>query len=78
MPATAADLLKQLPGVGRYTAGAIASIAYGECAGVVDGNVVRVLSRLCSIGAQSSSNEAVEKFWELANKLVPEDRPGDF
>ena len=78
LPATAAELLKQLPGVGRYTAGAIASIAYGECTGVVDGNVIRVLSRLCSIGAQSSSNQAVEKFWELANKIVPENRPGDF
>ena len=78
IPPTATDLLKQLPGVGRYTAGAIASIAFGECTGVVDGNVIRVLSRLCSIGALSSSNQAVEKFWELANKLVPEDRPGDF
>ena len=78
IPSTATDLLKLLPGVGRYTAGAIASIAFGECTGVVDGNVIRVLSRLCSIGALSSSNVAVEKFWELANKLVPEDRPGDF
>lgn len=78
MPPTAAELMKQLPGVGRYTAGAIASIAFGECTGVVDGNVIRVLSRLCGIGALSSSNQAVEKFWELANKLVPEDRPGDF
>ena len=78
IPPTATDLLKQLPGVGRYTAGAIASIAFGECTGVVDGNVIRVLTRLCSIGALSSSNQAVEKFWELANKLVPEDRPGDF
>lgn len=78
MPLTAAELLRQLPGVGRYTAGAIASIAYGECTGVVDGNVIRVLARLCTIGAQSSSNQAVEKFWELANQIVPEDRPGDF
>lgn len=78
LPCVAADLLKQLPGVGRYTAGAIASIAFGECTGVVDGNVIRVLSRLRAIGALSSSNLAVEKFWELANKLVPEDRPGDF
>lgn len=78
IPTTAAELLKQLPGVGRYTAGAIASIAYGECTGVVDGNVIRVLSRLRTIGAQSSSNQAVEKFWELANKLVPKGRSGDF
>ncbi|XP_068745675.1 adenine DNA glycosylase-like [Montipora capricornis] len=78
MPTTAIELLKQLPGVGRYTAGAIASIAFGECTGVVDGNVIRVLSRLRSIGAQSSSNQAMEKFWEVADKIVPNDRPGDF
>lgn len=78
IPTTAAELMKELPGVGRYTAGAIASIAYGESTGVVDGNVIRVLSRLRTIGAQSSSKQAVEKFWELANKLVPNDRPGDF
>lgn len=78
IPSTAAELLKQLPGVGRYTAGAIASISFGECTGVVDGNVIRVLSRLRGIGAVSSSSQAVDKFWELADKLVPEIRPGDF
>lgn len=46
LPRTAAELAAKVPGVGRYTAGAIASIAYGERAEVVDGNVVRVLSRL--------------------------------
>lgn len=46
LPRTAATLATDVPGVGRYTAGAIASIAYGERAELVDGNVVRVLSRL--------------------------------
>lgn len=46
LPRTAVDLAVKVPGVGRYTAGAIASIAYGEVAELVDGNVVRVLSRL--------------------------------
>ncbi|PFX16397.1 adenine DNA glycosylase-like [Stylophora pistillata] len=78
IPSTASELLKQLPGVGRYTAGAIASISFGECTGIVDGNVIRVLSRLCGIGAVSSSTQAEHKFWELAHKLVPEDRPGEF
>lgn len=46
LPRTATELEKEVPGVGRYTAGAIASIAYDEPAELVDGNVVRVLSRL--------------------------------
>lgn len=78
IPSTASELLKELPGVGKYTAGAIASISFGECTGIVDGNVIRVLSRLCGIGAVSSSTQAERKFWELSHKLVPEDRPGEF
>lgn len=55
MPRASAQLEKQLAGVGRYTACAIASIAYGEKVGVVDGNVIRVVSRLRRIGADSTS-----------------------
>jgi A/G-specific adenine glycosylase len=55
MPSTAEKLLKELPGVGRYTAAAVASIVFGEQVGVVDGNVVRVLSRMRAIGADSTS-----------------------
>lgn len=57
---TAAELAKQLPGVGQYTAHAIASIAFGQPVGVVDGNVVRVLTRHRAIGALSSSKEVVQ------------------
>ena len=78
IPNNASDLLKELPGVGRYTAGAIASIAFGQATGVVDGNVIRVLSRLRAIGAESSGPKTVEKFWQLANLLVDPKRPGDF
>ena len=78
MPKTAARLLEDLPGVGRYTSGAIASIAFGEVTGVVDGNVIRVMSRLRAIGADSTSKAAIEKYWELANRLVDSERPGDF
>lgn len=46
LPRSATQLVENVAGVGRYTAGAIASIAYGETAELVDGNVVRVLSRL--------------------------------
>lgn len=78
VPRTAAELMANLPGVGQYTSSAIASIAFNEVTGVVDGNVVRVLSRLRAIGGDSTSKEAVEKFWEISNKIVDNQRPGDF
>jgi len=61
--------LRSLPGVGEYTAAAIASIAFGEPRAVVDGNVRRVLSRL-SCGAEDPAR--------LAQKLLDRQRPGDF
>ncbi|KAJ7410060.1 mutY DNA glycosylase [Willisornis vidua] len=78
MPRTAEDLQKLLPGVGRYTAGAIASISYGQATGVVDGNVIRVLCRLRCIGANSSSPAVIDRLWDMANALVDRSRPGDF
>ncbi|NXE45343.1 MUTYH glycosylase, partial [Casuarius casuarius] len=78
MPRTAEDLQKLLPGVGRYTAGAIASISYGQATGVVDGNVIRVLCRLRCIGADSSSPAVIDRLWDMANTLVDRSRPGDF
>ncbi|XP_034565053.1 adenine DNA glycosylase isoform X2 [Notolabrus celidotus] len=78
MPHTVDSLLKQLPGVGRYTAAAIGSIALGQVTGTVDGNVIRVLCRLRAIGADSTSPAVTEALWSIANKLVDPDRPGDF
>ncbi|XP_030045253.1 adenine DNA glycosylase-like [Microcaecilia unicolor] len=78
MPRTAVELQKLLPGVGRYTAGAIASIAYGQATGVVDGNVIRVLCRVRGIGADSSSLAVMTALWALADTLVDPARPGDF
>ncbi|XP_034635471.1 adenine DNA glycosylase isoform X1 [Trachemys scripta elegans] len=78
MPATAEELQRLLPGVGRYTAGAIASISYGQATGVVDGNVIRVLCRVRCIGAESSSPAVTDRLWDLANALVDPARPGDF
>jgi A/G-specific adenine glycosylase len=70
-PQTAADWLA-LPGIGRYTAAAIASIAFGEAVAVVDGNVERVLSR---VFGQDESREAA---WQRAEALLDRRRPGDF
>jgi A/G-specific adenine glycosylase len=67
-----ASALRDLPGVGRYTAAAIASIAFGEAVAVVDGNVARVLERLCG---RSLSNEEP---WQTAEDLLDRERPGDF
>ncbi|HEY6270725.1 MAG TPA: A/G-specific adenine glycosylase [Terriglobales bacterium] len=66
------DALRELPGVGRYTAGAVASIAFGEPAAVVDGNVKRVLGRL----AGRPLGDAL--CWQAAGKLLDRRRPGDF
>ncbi|XP_061040287.1 LOW QUALITY PROTEIN: adenine DNA glycosylase [Eubalaena glacialis] len=78
MPRTAETLQRLLPGVGRYTAGAIASIAFGQATGVVDGNVVRVLCRVRAIGADPSSTLVSQQLWSLAQQLVEPARPGDF
>jgi A/G-specific adenine glycosylase len=70
-PPTAAEL-RALPGIGRYTAAAIASIAFGERAAVVDGNVERVLARLT--GQELGPRE----MWDTAEKLLSAKRPADF
>lgn len=65
--------LRQLPGVGEYTAGAVASIAFGRAAPAVDGNVRRVLARLYDLESPTAA-----ELRDRAMALVPEDRPGDF
>ncbi len=69
VPADVAGLLA-LPGVGRYTAGAIASIAYGAKAPIVDGNVQRVLCRWFELGPPLSRGELEREVWRLAETLV--------
>jgi A/G-specific adenine glycosylase len=73
-----ASALRGLPGIGPYSAGAIASIAYGERAPLVDGNVIRVLCRVFGLRGDPSKSPLKPRLWELAAKLVPEGRPGDF
>ncbi|GHB99418.1 A/G-specific adenine glycosylase [Cerasicoccus arenae] len=77
-PETAADWLAY-PGVGPYTAAAIASITYEEHAAVVDGNVVRILARLTNDQREFSDNgKAVKAFTTLAGLLITHaERPGD-
>ena len=75
---TTAHGWQSLPGVGRYTAGAIASIAFGERVPVLDGNVKRVLARLFNIGKCTDDPRTVRLLWSLAEALVPARSPGDF
>ncbi|MFY0565283.1 A/G-specific adenine glycosylase [Archangium lansingense] len=77
LPSTAAELLT-LPGFGRYTAGAVASIAFGEPAPLVDGNVARVLSRIFEVEGAPGDRAREARLWELATGLVHGERPGDF
>ena len=67
-----ADELRSLPGIGRYTAAAIASIAFGERVAVVDGNVERVLQRV------SGRHMGGGELWIAAEELLDRERPGDF
>jgi A/G-specific adenine glycosylase len=68
--------LKALPGIGDYTAAAIAAIAFGRHAAVVDGNVERVLSRLKRIDTPVPAAKPL--FRAIMSELTPTDRPGDF
>jgi A/G-specific adenine glycosylase len=77
LPATV-EGLRALPGIGRYTAGAIASIAMGADAAVLDGNVKRVLARVFDFVDDVKSPAGVKKLWALAESLVPPGRAGDY
>ncbi|MBN1284491.1 MAG: A/G-specific adenine glycosylase [Anaerolineae bacterium] len=77
MPRTA-EALQKLPGVGRYTAGAIASIAFGEAVPAVDGNVIRVLARLYDIPDDAAQPATKNALWARAGALVPARRAGDY
>ena len=70
--------LKTLPGIGDYTAAAIASLAFNQPAAVVDGNVFRVLSRLFGVELNIASPAGKKYFQALANSLIPADNPGEF
>ncbi|HUT24347.1 MAG TPA: NUDIX domain-containing protein, partial [Sumerlaeia bacterium] len=67
-----------LPGVGRYIAGAVASIAFGVSAPAVDSNVVRVICRLFALDENPASAPVRRGLEELVSRLIPASRPGDF
>lgn len=70
------DALRELPGVGRYTAAAVAAIAFDRPATVVDGNVERVMSRLFAVETPLPASKP--RLYALAEHLTPALRPGDY
>jgi A/G-specific adenine glycosylase len=76
----AAEQLRALEGVGRYTAGAVASIAFGQREALVDGKVARVLARLFAVREDVKGGEGSARIWAIAERLVAEvpDPPGEW
>ncbi|KAF1964351.1 DNA glycosylase [Bimuria novae-zelandiae CBS 107.79] len=62
--------LQGIPGIGRYTAGAVSSIAFGEAEPVLDGNVARVLSRQLGLYVDAKDKKSTDVLWEVADQLV--------
>lgn len=77
LPQTCAELRK-LPGFGDYTAGAVASIAFGEAVPAIDGNVKRVLARLFALEGDIRRGATARQLEEIAAALVDPDVPGDW
>jgi A/G-specific adenine glycosylase len=74
----APELRRKLPGIGRYTAGAIGSIAFEREEPLVDGNVARVFSRLFGIDTPLGQRETESRLWAFAERLIAGPRPGAF
>lgn len=77
VPSDVAELLS-LPGIGRYTAGAIASIAFDKPAPIVDGNVIRVLTRVDGLRGDPRKPPLAEALWSRAESLVQLGKPATF
>src|SRR5688500_8386899 len=69
------DELEKLPGIGHYTAAAIASFSFGQPVAVLDGNVFRILSRIFGIDTPINSPDGKRQFTELANELLSKKDP---
>ena len=77
LPASEAAL-RELPGIGPYTAAAIASMAFGQPTAAIDGNLLRVLSRCFCIPWQAGDTASMKEVKSLADSLLPPERAGDF
>lgn len=77
LPSTAVELMT-LPGIGRYTAAAISSIAFGADEAVLDGNVKRVLARVFHFKQPVNTPDGEKQLWQLADQLLPHGKAGDY
>ncbi|KAI0790408.1 DNA glycosylase [Abortiporus biennis] len=78
LPTNVKDMESKIPGIGRYSAGAICSIAYNQCVPVLDGNVHRLLSRFLTLHAPPKSKQTLDILWSAAESFVQEStKPGD-
>lgn len=72
------ELLLKLPGVGEYTAGAIASIAFQKRVPAVDGNVYRIYTRLFADGSDITAGKVKKRIRDAVGEAVPQEHPGEF
>ena len=72
------EALRRLPGIGRYTAGAIASMAFGRDVATLDGNIRRVLARLFDVDLPAQAPAGERRLWSLAEQNLPPGRAGDY
>lgn len=72
-----ADELQQLPGIGRYTAGAIASFAMGQSAPIVEANTLRLYARLMGMREDPRATVGQRQLWEFAEAILPRNNAGD-
>ena len=73
-----AESLMALPGIGRYTAGAIASFAFDQPAPIVEANTERLYARMLALTDDVRSTASQRMLWDFATTIVPKNRPGDF
>ena len=72
------DRIRQLPGIGRYTAGAVLSIAFGQDEPILDTNAARVLQRWFGVRARGGKGALQRRLWEVAAQVTPPGEAGDF
>ncbi|MDA1233059.1 MAG: A/G-specific adenine glycosylase, partial [Planctomycetota bacterium] len=72
------ELLQKMPGIGRYTAGAIASFAFDQPAPIVEANTERLYARLMALTDDVRSSANQRTLWKFAGTIIPRARPGDF
>ena len=73
-----AQVIRQLPGIGRYTAGAVLSIAYGQDEPILDTNAARVLQRWFGVRPRGGKHALQRRLWDLAARVTPSGAAGDF